>query len=98
MATNRSSNSVPQGTDFENMKDTGFKPPQTEAERQPCKRPGEAIHEGEASVAVKTSGFKVVVRTDKASYHTAESESPKRCQESVDKGAVSVRVKTPSYW
>lgn len=40
----------------------------------------------------------MVVRTDKASYHTAESESPKRCQESVDKGAVSVRVKTPSYW
>lgn len=98
MATDRSSNSVPQGTDFENMKATGLKPPQTEAERQPCKRPGEATHEGEASVAVKTSGFKVVVGTDKALYNTAESESLKRCQKSVDEGAVSDRVETPSYW
>lgn len=62
---------VPQGTGFETMKATGVKPPQTETEKRCCERPGEAIHEGAASIAVKTSEFKAVIGTDKALYHTA---------------------------
>lgn len=81
MATNLGNNSVPQGTGFENMKATGL----AEAGRWCCKRPGEAIHDGAASIAVKTSGFKVVMGTDKALYHAAESEFLKKCRDSLMK-------------
>lgn len=64
---------------------------QRAAEAWHSERPGKAIGESAASVAVKTPGLK-------GSWRESEALHPKRQEEAIGEGVASVSVETPAFW